>query len=195
MCSSISSITRGLTFEAGYDRTPARVFRQRLRIQTTPGTPAEYDLDTFDTLLEAVPGTFDGTATAFFRGQIPNVLTSFVEVGGSGLPSLYAEVVPDDTSLTSVTVALVPTGKAVPVIPNSGGDFAVRLDTVRSGREVFHVYLLSVDGSEDRAAYDAEQAKRAAQREAGRMIGLADPSDGRSLDGDFDGDFDSSVNG
>jgi hypothetical protein len=110
-----------------------------------------------------------GTATVTFRGQIDDAtrdLTVRAANGGSGRPSIYAEVVTDDSSATTVKVAIVPTGKRVPL--TADGDRAFRLGTVQRGSRFEHVYLLEVDGTADRAAYDAEQQKRRAARAAKR---------------------------
>lgn len=103
-----------------------------------------------------LPRSEGGVSTATFRGQIADATTCWVKRGARGI-SLYAEVTPDDTTATEVRVALVPTGKRAPL----GGH---RLGSVGG----MHVYLLSVDGTVDRAAYDAACAAREAERQAER---------------------------
>lgn len=124
-------------FKPGYPVAEARIYRKGLRVSRE-----------------------DGTATVTFRGQVANALLCFVERTSHGL-SLFAEVVPDETSATAITVAVVPTGKRVPDIGNSAG---VRLGSVGGS----HVYLLAVDGSVDRGLFEATEAARAAQRALGR---------------------------
>jgi hypothetical protein len=106
-----------------------------------------------------------GTATVRFRGQIADATTDvWLERGTSGRLSLYAQVDVDDTTATEIKVAVVPTGKRVPAI--SG-------DTARAHRigsvGGTHVYLLGVDGTVDRAAWEQEIADERAKREAARQ--------------------------
>lgn len=120
-------------FVPGYAVSDRRILRARLAVSAT-----------------------DGTATVTFRGQVANGLDCWVEQGTSGRLSLYAEVAVDDTTATSITVAVVPTGKRAP-------DTGARLGSV-GGK---HVYLLSIDGSVDRAELDADfEARKAAKAEA-----------------------------
>lgn len=124
-----------------------------------------------------------GTATVRFRGQIENALADcWIERGGSGRLSLYAQVDVDDTTATEIKVAVVPTGKRVPSVD---GDRAPRLGSV-GGR---HVYLLGIDGSVDRAAWEAEIADERAKREAAEQARailaasmIVGPAYGGSLD-------------
>lgn len=137
-------------FVAGYDQADARVWRRRLHVRA------------------------DGTASVTFRGQIADVTTSWVGGSRRAGTSLFAEVTPDDTSATRVTVAFVPTGKRIPLVDGSP---APRLG--EAGPRT--VYLLAVDGTVDRAAYDAEkQARRdlrAAERAAAEAQAFVDAAD------------------
>lgn len=106
-----------------------------------------------------------GTATVTFRGQIADATTDvWVERGTSGRMSLYAEVAVDDDTATEIKVASIPTGKRIPA-DHTGAGKAHRLGSV--GR--YHVYLLSVDGSVDRAQWEADRADARAKREAARQ--------------------------
>lgn len=124
----------------------------------------------------------DGTATVTFRGQIDDATTDlWVEQGSSGRPSLYAEVRVDDTTATEVTVAVVPTGKRVPGLQGGGvGQVSRALRLGSAGR--VHIYLLGVDGTADRGAFEArveaERQARAAARQAALVNAIFD----------FDGD-------
>lgn len=160
-------------FKPGYEVSDARILRGRLR-------PAE-----------------DGTATVTFRGQVADATRCWVEVGGSGRISLYAEVTPDDTTATEVKVALVPTGKRVPkvgrarlgtvTLPGYGRRSHTR---IQSGG-VTHVYLLAVDGTVDRVQLDADREARRLAREAARQAAYDAQDDADDTDTDTDTDSDS----
>lgn len=121
-----------------------------------------------------------GVAEVTFRGQIlyrPGAPTAAVYVAGER--RLYAEVILDEDTATTVRVAAVPTGKRVP--QEAGGGAAQRIGM--SGPR-HHVYLLEVDDAADRAAYDAEVAQRRderaaeqAAREARAMLAAVDAYD------------------
>ena len=159
-------------FTPGY--TPisgSRIHRSRLRVQP------------------------DGTATVYFNGQVEDITDgqqAFVLNAGSQI-NLYAEVAVDDTTMTEVKVAVVPTGKRVPQAPGGNGERAHRIGSVQGPTGASHVYLLSIDGSIDRAAHEAERAARRAEREqrkaaerAAAMVLL-----GYAPDADDDADDDS----
>lgn len=132
-------------FAPGYEVADARIFRARL-----------------------YPSATDGTATVTFRGTVEDATRCWVTRGRSGRISLYAEVTPTTDTATEIKVAVVPTGKRIPTVDgHAGPEPTLRLGSV--GTE--HVYLLSVDSSVDREAYDAERAARKAQRDADRRFG------------------------
>lgn len=106
-----------------------------------------------------------GAATVTFKGDL-DATRCWIATGSSGRPSLYAEVTRGDVT-TEVTVAIVPTGKRVPLAHD--GSPALRLG--QAGR--IHVYLISV---ESKPVDDLEVAADAAD-DAARMIGDLDGSD------------------
>jgi hypothetical protein len=125
-------------FQPGYEPGDARIHRNTLRIKP------------------------DGTARVTYRGQILDATSDlWVERSRSGRIKLYAHVVTDETTATEVRVAIVPTGKRVPLIPDTTQP-SLRIGSV-GGQ---HVDLLTVDGSVDRAEYEAAMEARAAQRQA-----------------------------
>lgn len=97
-----------------------------------------------------------GKATVTFRGTVHNALDDVWIADGH----LFAEVEPTEDTATRLEVAVVPTGKRVPEGPNGAGTHAHRIGS--AGRS--HFYLLDVDSSVDRAAYDAEQEARRVER-------------------------------
>jgi hypothetical protein len=107
------------------------------------------------------PGRYDGVATVTFRGNVADATQTWVSKGASGRISLYAEVTPTDDTATEIRVAVVPTGKRVP-------DDGYRIGSV----DGTHVYLLTVDGTVDRVAYDQARAARKAERAAQRATDL-----------------------
>lgn len=136
-CSAADDANR-VAFKAGYQQMAStRILRGRLYVNRE-----------------------DGTATVTFRGQIGDATTDlWVERGSSGRLSLMAEVEVTEDSATEIRVAVVPTGKRVAAVDDAKSH---RIGSV-DGR---HVYLLSVDGSADRAAYDAEVARIRDERTA-----------------------------
>lgn len=106
-----------------------------------------------------------GVAEVTFAGNVPDATAAWVEPGmrSNGM-NLYAEVEPTDDTATTLRLAVVPTGKRPPMNDDETQP-ALRLGSVGTR----HVYLLSVDGTVDRAAYDAERAQRKAEREARRL--------------------------
>lgn len=107
----------------------------------------------------------DGTATVTFLGQINDATTDLWVQQGTARASLYAEVALDDATATEVRLAIVPTGRRVP-------ETGLRLGTIKRGRRVSHVYLLGIDGSIDRAAYEAAREARRAERAAAQAARL-----------------------
>lgn len=120
------------------------------------------------------PDRTTGEATVIFRGTVHDATTDlWVERSRGGRVKLFAEVTPTDDTATEVTVALVPTGKATPALTD--GSRALRLG---SGAGVT-VYLMGIDSSIDRAAYETERARREAERAAQRQLdaaGCGDPN-------------------
>lgn len=88
-----------------------------------------------------------GVAEVTFRGQVTDGVYA-------GERCVYAEVAVDETTATTVRVAVVPAGKRVPL--DESGAAATRIGM--SGDR--HVYLLGIDRLADRAAYDAALAAR-----------------------------------
>jgi hypothetical protein len=140
-------------FTPGYPVSDARIYRSRLHVNSS-----------------------NGVATVTFRGVVIDATRAWIERGSTGRLSLYCEVIPTDDTATEVRVAVVPTGKRVPDVIDGGP--TLRLGSV-GGQ---HVYLLSVDGTIDRAAYDEARAARAAER-AARRVQRTDLVD---VDGDTD---------
>lgn len=120
-----------------------------------------------------------GVATVTFRGDLTSATPMWIEQGTSGRPSLYAEVATTDDTATAIRIAMVPTGKRVPM--DDTDSTAKRIGSVKG----LHCYLLSIE-SVDRAEYDAEQDRRKAEREARRQAWMA-------AQGDDDTDDDGGV--
>lgn len=139
--SLLDAVTHRPTFEPAYTPTDSiRIQRERLYLD-------------------------GGAATVTFRGQVADATACWVDSTSSGRLALFAEVAVDDSTATAITVAVVPTGKRAPAIDEHSRDTAsVRLGSVRGQ----HVYLLAVDGTVDRAAFEAERATARAQRQAER---------------------------
>lgn len=123
-------------------------------------TPSE-DVRIWRSILRPNSG---GVATVTFAGTLPNAADLWIEQGTSGRLSLYGAVQATDDTATAIRVALVPTGKRTPLKGDGTDGEARRLGSVKG----LHAYLLGIDGSVDRAAYDAERAQRKADRAAAR---------------------------
>lgn len=135
------AVTERVRFRAGYDQSTTRVLRKGLRVDD------------------------QGVATVTFRGTVADVTSAWVEARRGGGVNLFCEVEVTADTATLVQVAVVPTGKRVPALPPSMGgstEPTLRLGSVGG----LHVYLLGVDGTVDRAAYDREQTTKAALRRA-----------------------------
>lgn len=117
----------------------------------------------------------DGTATVTFRGNVADATEAWVERSRSGRIDLYCLVNPTDDTATEIRVAVVPTGKRPPQMPDEDAEVALRLGSV-GGQ---HVYLLSVDGTVDREAFDAAAEARRDERVARRQAaaGIFGPFD------------------
>jgi hypothetical protein len=146
------------------------------RTRFTPDYVPSEDVRIWRSILRPNSG---GVATVTFAGTLPNDADLWIEQGTSGRLSLYGAIRATDDTATAIRVALVPTGKRTPRLGDDGSDGeARRLGSVKG----LHAYLLSVDGTVDRAAHDAARAQRKADRAAQRAALAA------ATYGDDDGD-------
>lgn len=132
------TVTYRPRFKAGYESSTERILRERINVGA------------------------DGVATVTFMGTVHDATTCWITRGSSGRMSIYGEVGTEGSHATRMRLAVVPTGKRIPLIDGGTDGPAMRLGS-EAGQ---HVYLLSVEPVSKAQVAAEAAAKRAARKAA-----------------------------